>query len=264
MNTQQPPKNPTLAAILSFLIAGVGQIYNGEIVKGIIIIVVQIVNVLLMGIVIGFITWPAVWIWSIYDAHKVAKRINDEAAQQVVETTKVCPRCAERVNSGALVCHFCSYQFVPDGTGIGETPPSKPMVQAPAAAQTPPATPIAAVALPAQPVAAPAGMKYCPQCGAQAVAAANFCLQCGGRFEMTPPAPAVAAVAVAETLPPQMPPEQNESEPSAPDQLDAWDELDTLLESVLEPAAIASDESPLQLAPATAGDGESAAPEKPL
>jgi len=61
-----------------------------------------------------------------------------------------------------------------------------------------------------------------------------------------------------------MPPEQDEIEPGAPDQLDAWDELDTLLEPVLEPAATASDDDPSQLAPAAEGDGESAAPEKPL
>jgi TM2 domain-containing membrane protein YozV len=263
MTSQQPPKNPTLAAILSFLIAGVGQIYNGEVVKGIVIIVVQIVNVLLMGLVIGFITWPVVWIWSIYDAYKVAKRINDETAQQVVETTKVCPRCAERVNSGALVCHFCSYQFVPDATPLGATPASQPVLPAPAPVQTPPATPVAAAALPAQPAPAATGIKYCPQCGAQAVATANFCLQCGGRFE-TLPAPAAAPVAVAEALPTQMPPEQGASEPGASDQPDAWDELDTLLESVLEPVALPSDDAPSQLAPAVEGAGDSAAPEKPL
>lgn len=260
MNTQQPPKNPTLAAILSFIIAGVGQIYNGEVVKGVIIIAVQIVNAVLMAIIIGFITWPIVWIWSIYDAHKVAKRINEEAAQQVVETTKVCPRCAERVNSGALVCHFCSYQFVPDATAIGPALASQPMLQASTAVQPSSAAPLTAAALPVQPAAATAGMKYCLQCGAQAVSTANFCLQCGGRFETPPSTP----VAVAETLPAQMPPGQNESEPDAPDQLDAWDELDTLPESVLDPTTAASDEDPLQLAPAAQGGGEGAAPEKLL
>ncbi|MCA9906837.1 MAG: hypothetical protein KC547_23440, partial [Anaerolineae bacterium] len=129
MYAQQPPKNPTLAAILSFIIAGVGQIYNGEVVKGVIIIAVQILNVVLMGIVIGFITWPIVWIWSIYDAHKVAKRINEEAAKHVVETTKACPRCAERVNTGAQVCHFCGYEFMPAGAAL--TAPPAPVAEQP-------------------------------------------------------------------------------------------------------------------------------------
>jgi TM2 domain-containing membrane protein YozV len=260
MTSQQPPKNPTLAAILSFLIAGVGQIYNGEVVKGIVIIVVQIVNVLLMGLVIGFITWPVVWIWSIYDAHKVAKRINDEAVQQAVETTKVCPRCAERVNSGALVCHFCSYQFVPDANPLGATPASQPVLPAPAPIQAPPAAPVAAAALPAQPAPAATGIKFCPQCGAQAVATANFCLQCGGRFETLPAAPAPGA----EVPSVQMPSEQDESQSGAPDQPDAWDELDILLESVLEPAAGPSDDTLSQLVPAAEEAGESSAPEKLL
>ncbi|QLQ04674.1 MAG: hypothetical protein HZY76_00240 [Anaerolineae bacterium] len=91
MSVQSPPKNPTLAAVLSFLINGLGQIYNGEIAKGIIIFVVQLINVGLMYVVVGFVTWPIVWIWSIYDAYQVAKRINAAAADQAVALTKVCP-----------------------------------------------------------------------------------------------------------------------------------------------------------------------------
>ena len=45
-----------LAAVLSFLIPGLGQIYNGEIGKGIIIIIVQIINGFLATIIVGFIT----------------------------------------------------------------------------------------------------------------------------------------------------------------------------------------------------------------
>ena len=72
-------KNPGLAAVLSFLISGLGQIYNGEIGKGILIIVVQIINGLLTLIIIGFITGAIVWIWAIYDAYKTAERINASA-----------------------------------------------------------------------------------------------------------------------------------------------------------------------------------------
>ena len=61
-------RNPGIAAVLSFFWTGVGQIYNGEIVKGIILILVQIVNVFLMLVLIGFITYPSVWICGIYDA----------------------------------------------------------------------------------------------------------------------------------------------------------------------------------------------------
>lgn len=71
-------KNAGLAAVLSFLFTGLGQIYNGSIGKGLIMIVVQVINGLLMFVLIGFITYPLVWIWGIYDAYKTAERINME------------------------------------------------------------------------------------------------------------------------------------------------------------------------------------------
>jgi len=69
-------KNPGIAAILSFFWTGVGQIYNGQIVKGIILIVVQLINSALMFVLIGFITYPIVWIWGMYDAYTTADRMN--------------------------------------------------------------------------------------------------------------------------------------------------------------------------------------------
>jgi TM2 domain-containing membrane protein YozV len=227
MVTQPPPKNPTLAAVLSFLINGLGQVYNGQIGKGILIFVVQIINVLLMSIVIGFITTPIVWIWSIYDAYKEAQRINTDAAKQVIDTTKVCPRCAERVNSGARVCHFCHYEFMPDVTPEGAQPlalPAAPMVPvAPQPAMVPAAAAMgAAVAVP-QPAVSSA-MKYCPQCGAQAAVAANFCLQCGTRFEAAP-----SAVPSAEgALPASWLPESAWPDATEPNRAAASDVMDAL------------------------------------
>lgn len=58
----------------------VGQIYNGQILKGLILIGVQILNGLLMFLLIGFITYPLFWIWGMYDAYKTAERINRETA----------------------------------------------------------------------------------------------------------------------------------------------------------------------------------------
>ena len=115
MNTQQAPKKPTTAAILSLFISGAGQLYNGEIKKGIIIFVVQLVLAVLIAPTAGiaFIPFLVVWIWSIYDAHQFAKRINEEAAQQMEAATKVCPSCTGRVNKEAQVCVFCNHQFTP-------------------------------------------------------------------------------------------------------------------------------------------------------
>lgn len=75
-------KNSGLAAVLSFLLTGLGQIYNGSIGKGLMLIVVQVINAFLMVILIGFITYPLVWIWSIYDAYKSAERINAQLVQR--------------------------------------------------------------------------------------------------------------------------------------------------------------------------------------
>lgn len=70
-------KNPGVAALLSFLFGGGGQIYNGQIGKGIGLIVIQFFNVLLMFVLIGFLTYPATLAYATYDAYNVAKKIND-------------------------------------------------------------------------------------------------------------------------------------------------------------------------------------------
>lgn len=69
-------KNPGVAAIASFFFTGLGQIYNGEIGKGIMFIIIGGLLILSIFIVIGFILYPAFWIYNIYDAYKTAERIN--------------------------------------------------------------------------------------------------------------------------------------------------------------------------------------------
>lgn len=69
-------KNPGIAAVLSALFVGFGQIYNGQIVKGLIFMVVYFVSILLIFVLIGFITTPLLWIFGIYDAYNTANRIN--------------------------------------------------------------------------------------------------------------------------------------------------------------------------------------------
>jgi TM2 domain-containing membrane protein YozV len=69
-------KSPGVAAVLSALWPGLGQIYNGQIGLGILFIVLQVVNGLLTFVLIGFVTGLAVWIWSMVDAHNAAVRYN--------------------------------------------------------------------------------------------------------------------------------------------------------------------------------------------
>ncbi|WP_407272977.1 hypothetical protein [Radiobacillus sp. PE A8.2] len=71
-------KNAGIAAVLSFFICGLGQIYNGQVGKGILFIISYFISWLLMLIIIGFITTPILWIWGIIDAHRAATKINQQ------------------------------------------------------------------------------------------------------------------------------------------------------------------------------------------
>ena len=70
------PRNPGVAAVLSFFYSGLGQIYNGEIAKGVLLLVLYFISLLAMFIVIGFITTPLLWLYGMFDAYKTAERLN--------------------------------------------------------------------------------------------------------------------------------------------------------------------------------------------
>ena len=72
-------KNPALAAVLSLICAGLGQVYNGEVGKGIAFFFVAIILGLTIVLVIGIILVPIWWIYCAYDAYKVAEAINSGA-----------------------------------------------------------------------------------------------------------------------------------------------------------------------------------------
>jgi hypothetical protein len=61
-------KNPTIAVVLSILIIGIGQFYNGDHKKG----AVMLVAALVLGIATGGIAWLPLVIWSGFDAYQVA------------------------------------------------------------------------------------------------------------------------------------------------------------------------------------------------
>ncbi len=72
----RPHKEPGIAAVLSFFFAGLGQIYNGEIGKGLCFILANVVSFLMCFFLIGFPMLLIVWIFGIYDAYTVADQIN--------------------------------------------------------------------------------------------------------------------------------------------------------------------------------------------
>jgi TM2 domain-containing membrane protein YozV len=65
-------KNPAVALILSLVIPGVGQFYNGDNKKGAIILGGYFVSWILAAAVIGFVGVVGFWIWGMIDAYNVA------------------------------------------------------------------------------------------------------------------------------------------------------------------------------------------------
>jgi TM2 domain-containing membrane protein YozV len=70
-------KNPGVAAVLSFFWAGLGQIYNGQLAKGLLFMVAYAVCVLLIFVLIGIILVPILWIIGMIDAYTTAQRYNE-------------------------------------------------------------------------------------------------------------------------------------------------------------------------------------------
>ena len=69
-------KDPGIAAVLSFLFVGLGQIYNGQIGKGILYMVIAFLCFLSIFLLIGFLLLPLWWIVNTIDARATATKIN--------------------------------------------------------------------------------------------------------------------------------------------------------------------------------------------
>lgn len=78
------PKNPGLALTYSLIgvfvpfVAGWGQIHNDQVLKGIALCVIQVINFGLTFTTIGYILYPATALYIIYDSYTTAKKINNE------------------------------------------------------------------------------------------------------------------------------------------------------------------------------------------
>lgn len=74
---------------MSFIITGLGQLYNGDVVKDIILFVAQIaVSIVLWGLLgrIGAIINLVIWIYGIYDTYTKAQAINSGTYQLPTQT----------------------------------------------------------------------------------------------------------------------------------------------------------------------------------
>ena len=65
-----------LAVALSFLLPGLGQIYNQEFRKGTGFIIAYIISWVLSFVVVGWFFLVIVWIWSMVDAYQSAGRVS--------------------------------------------------------------------------------------------------------------------------------------------------------------------------------------------
>jgi TM2 domain-containing membrane protein YozV len=74
-------KSSGIAVVLSFFIPGLGQIYNGQIGKGIVFIILAAIFAVLTTLLIGLILYPLLWIYGMYDAYKTAAATNKSVAR---------------------------------------------------------------------------------------------------------------------------------------------------------------------------------------
>jgi ribosomal protein L40E len=135
--------------------------------------IVQFINLLLAGVIIGLVTGFAIFVWAIFDAYKTAEKINAEASEQALQNYKVCPQCAERVSRDARICRYCGYQFYPAPVATLPALSSQPLQTT--TTNTIPDTNTAVVGT--------SDTKYCPNCGGANSANAKFCIECGHAFQ---------------------------------------------------------------------------------
>jgi len=67
--------NPIIALILSFIIPGLGQLYNRDYIKGIVLIILAILFGYLYANILFYliILYIIIWLYGMYDAYTTAK-----------------------------------------------------------------------------------------------------------------------------------------------------------------------------------------------
>lgn len=68
--------NPFVAAVLSAVFPGLGQLYNRELERGLVFAVGFLVATASVMVLIGFFLAPAVWLYAVYDALRGVRRLH--------------------------------------------------------------------------------------------------------------------------------------------------------------------------------------------
>ena len=66
-------RSPILAAVLSLIVAGLGQIYNGQIGKGVLFIILQLIHGALTVVLIGWVLMPIVGLWTAVGRYEITR-----------------------------------------------------------------------------------------------------------------------------------------------------------------------------------------------
>ena len=70
------PKNPAVSLLISFFLPGVGSMVNGDVEKGVGILIGYVISLVLTIILIGFLGMFGFWVWGMVDAYQGAQRWN--------------------------------------------------------------------------------------------------------------------------------------------------------------------------------------------
>ena len=72
VSRREKKKNPAIAAGLSLLFNGLGQAYNGQFARGVLVLLGS-----LLGLFVMIVPGVAIWVWGVYDAYRTAKGMNE-------------------------------------------------------------------------------------------------------------------------------------------------------------------------------------------